>query len=284
MNTRDERRRRHLFLLMGVSLLAAAAFSTIVQTVPAAWAGEGAGALPAKAPALETHHRGEPLDVLFLLPPLPHREAFLVRFSAAPDNEQVVLYVLRGSQVTEFLERSPEFPSFLRENGRLDLVGWINDRLGIPVHHIVEVKQRCWPQYPSNPHVEPTPLLELAAAFPGKLTATLPPAPNISTDLFKGSLETDPGLVHVVERVGLAATEDGFHFVGREVTCDQNGAEPIEKERLKIASRVRGGPGQARGVASQGRGHEPSEARPRFALGRVPEIEEHADHALGRAP
>jgi peptidoglycan/xylan/chitin deacetylase (PgdA/CDA1 family) len=194
MNTRDKRRCRHLFLLMGVSLLAAAAFSTIVQTVPAAWAGEGAGALPAKAPALETHHRGEPLDVLFLLPSLPHREAFLVRLSTAPGNRQVVLCVLRGSKVTESLERSPEFPSFLRENRRLDLVGWINDRLGIPVHHIVEVKQRCWPQYPSNPHVEPNPLLELAAAFPGKLIATLPPAPNISTDLFKGSLETDPGL------------------------------------------------------------------------------------------
>jgi len=194
MNVRDKRRSGQPFFLMGVLLLVAAAFFTIAQKVPSAKAGESAGALQARAPALDTHHRGEPLDVLFILPPLPHREAFLVRFSTAPDNKQVVLYVLRGSQVTEFLERSPEFPSFLRENGRLDLVGWINDKLEMPVHHIVVVNEPCWPQYPWKGQVEANPLLGLAAAYPGRLTATLPPHPTTSTDLFMGSLEMDPGL------------------------------------------------------------------------------------------
>jgi peptidoglycan/xylan/chitin deacetylase (PgdA/CDA1 family) len=117
-----------------------------------------------------------------------------VRFATAPGNEQVAVYVLGGGRVAGFLERGPEFPSFLRERGRLDFVDWINDKLEMPVHHVVVVNEPCWPQYDWKGRVEANPLLELAAAFPGRLTVTLPPRPNTSTGLFEGSLEMDPGL------------------------------------------------------------------------------------------
>src|SRR5450756_2484844 len=194
MNRGDERRRSRPLFLMGVLLLVAAAIFTIVQTAAAAMADESAGALQGKAPTLKAHHRGEPLNVLFFLPGSSTREAFLVRFVATPDGRRVVVYDLGGSRVRELLEHGPEFPSFSRENSRLEFVGWINDRFDIPVHHFVVVKQRCWPQYSWNRQVETNPLLELAAAYPGRLMATLPPAPTTATDLFKSSLETDPGL------------------------------------------------------------------------------------------
>ena len=193
-NVRDERRCGHPFFLVGVLLLAAAVFFAIVQTLPAARAGGSAGYLQTKAPALAPHHRDEPLDVLFFMPATPHRKAFLVRFATAPDSKQVVVYALGGSRVTEFLERSPQFPSFLRENSRLDFVGWINDKLEIPVHHIAVVNEPCWPQYSWKGQAEANPLLDLAAAYPGRLTASLPPNPTTSADLLRGSLETDPGL------------------------------------------------------------------------------------------
>ena len=194
MNRIDESRYSLLLLLVGVLLLVAAAILTIVQTVPSVRADGSAGISQEKAPRLEAHHNGEPLDVLFLLRAQPTREAFLVRFAATPGSGRVVVCSLEGSRVGELLERSPEFPSFSRKRSLLDFVGWINDRLGVPVHHIVVVKERCWPQCSWNRPVDINPLLELAAAYPGRLTLALPPVPTTSTDLLRGSLETCPGL------------------------------------------------------------------------------------------
>ena len=194
MSRKDEHRCSRPSFLVGVLLLVAAAILTIVQTVPSVRADTNIGVHREKAPRLEAHRRGEPLDVLFLLPAPPTREAFLVRFAATPESRRVVVCSLEGSRVRELLERSPEFPSFSRERSLLDLVGWINDRLGVPVHHIVVVKERCWPQCSWNRQVDINPLLELAATYPGRLTAALPPVQTTPTDLLRGSLETYPGL------------------------------------------------------------------------------------------
>jgi peptidoglycan/xylan/chitin deacetylase (PgdA/CDA1 family) len=194
MNRIDESRCGSPSRLRGVLLLFAAAILIIVQTVPAAGADGSAGINREKAPRLEAHRRGEPLDVLFLLPAQPTGEAFLVRFAATPENRRVVVCSLESDRVRELLERGPEFPSFSRKRSLLDLVGWINNRLRVPVHYIVVVKESCWPQCSWDRQVEINPILELAATYPGRLMAALPPVLTTPTDLLIGSLETYPGL------------------------------------------------------------------------------------------
>ena len=205
MKRKSEVLRRRLLFLVGALLL----LTAILAAAQAVYAKSAYGIFgPAQrgAPHLETHHRGEPLNVLFFLPVASGTRAFLVRYITTLNGRQVVAYSLGGSEVQGLLEHFSRFPfpPFLRENGKLDVVGWINEKMGIPVHHIVFVKNRCWPQYSWNRQVETNPLLELAAAYPGTLTATLPPTPAISTDLLKGSLETDSRLSfrHVLSLLG----------------------------------------------------------------------------------
>jgi peptidoglycan/xylan/chitin deacetylase (PgdA/CDA1 family) len=193
MNSRAERRHNGPLFFTGLFLLAAAALLSVVLAAPAANA-DGSSAPLERAPRLEAHRRAEPLNVLFLLPDSHARAAFLLRFVAASGGNRVIVYNLVGSQVGEYLEHGPELPAFSRENGRLEFVNWIDERLKIPVHHIVFVNHRCWPQNSRNRQVETNPLLELAAAYPGKLMTTLPPTSSISADALKSSLEMDPGL------------------------------------------------------------------------------------------
>jgi peptidoglycan/xylan/chitin deacetylase (PgdA/CDA1 family) len=160
----------------------------------------GAAAPPACAGTLETrsslglseHVPGTPRDVLYVFDHPAGDCAYLARFDE-DGSRRVSVFKLGGAAARAVRLEATPFPAFIRSDDRSVLVRWVRRTSGLPVHNLVEVKERCWPVFTSYTGIDSEPLLELSAVYPGRPSEPVPPVPSVSDETLQKALVTDPG-------------------------------------------------------------------------------------------
>ena len=135
---------------------------------------------------------GQPLNVLFVFAPNAGDTSTLARFYQNGSG-RVSLFELAPAGAQQAMLSKKLFPSYVPEKNRSGLVDRATRISGVPVNHLVKVKEHVWPVFTKAKGIVSYPLLELSSVYPGTPGQPVPKAPSATPGPLAPALETDPG-------------------------------------------------------------------------------------------